>query len=48
MYTIPSVSEVSAVGQGGPGFDPQPGRDLNLLRPSFATPSVDRDLKLLV
>ena len=31
-----------------PGFKPRPGRGLNFGRPSFATPSVDRDVKLLV
>ena len=49
-----SVCEVSAVGKisdcqpGGPGFNPRPGRGLNFGRPSFATPSVDRDVKPLV
>ena len=48
------VCEVSAVGKisncqpGGPGFNPRPGRGLNFRCPSFATPSVDRDVKPLV
>ena len=33
---------------GGPGFKPRPGRGLNFRRPSFATSSVDRDVKPLV
>ena len=49
-----SVCEVSTVGKisdcqpEGPGFNPWPGRGLNFGRPSFATPSVDRDVKPLV
>ena len=48
------VCEVSAVGKisdcqpEGPGFNPRPGRGLNFGRSSFATPSVDRDVKPLV
>ena len=48
------VCEVGAVGlisdcqPEGPGFKPRPGRGLNFRRPSFATPSVDRDVKPLV
>ena len=48
------VCEVGTVGQisdyqpGGPGFNPRPGRGLNFGRPSFATLSVDRDVKPLV
>ena len=50
-YRDTSVCEVSAVGKisdcqpGGPEFNPRPGRELNFGRPSFATPSVDRDVK---
>ena len=46
--------EVSAVGKisdcqpEGPGLNPRPGRGLNFRRPSFATPSVDSDVKPLV
>ena len=53
-YKQKCVCEVSAVGKisdcqpGGPGFNPRPGRGLNFGRPSFATPSVDRDVKPLV
>ena len=49
-----SVCEVGTVGKvydcqpEGPGFNPRPGRGLNFGRPSFATPSVDRDVKPLV
>ena len=49
-----SVVEVSTVGKisycqpEGPGFNPRPGRGLNFGRPSFATPSVDRDVMSLV
>ena len=32
----------------GPRFNPRPGRGLNFWRPSFAKPSVDRDVKPLV
>ena len=48
------VCEVGAAGKisdcqpEGPGFNPRPGRGLNFGRPSFATPSVDRDVKPLV
>ena len=49
-----SVCKVSAVGMTsdcqpeGPGFNLRPGRGLNFERPSFATPSIDRDVKPLV
>ena len=49
-----SVCEVGTVGKisdcqpEGPGLNPPPFRGLNFGRPSFATPSVDRDVKLLV
>ena len=51
---FPRVCEVGTVGKisdcqpGGPGFNPRPGRGLNFRRPSFATPSVDRDVKPFV
>ena len=55
MVTPPCcVCEVGTVGKisdcqpGGPGFNPWPGRGLNFGRPSFARPSVDRDVKPLV
>ena len=49
-----SVCEVGTVGKisdyqpEGPGFNPRPGRGLYFGRPSFATPSMERDLKPLV
>ena len=49
-----NVCEVDTVGKisynqpEGPGFNPRPGRGLNFGRPSFAAPSVDRDVKPLV
>ena len=52
--TVYSVCEVGTVGKisdcqpEGPGFNPRPGRGLNSGWPSFATPSVDRDVKPLV
>ena len=48
------VREVGTVGKifdcqpDGLGFSPRPGRGLNLGRPSFATSSVDRNVKPLV
>ena len=50
-YTAPVLCEVGAVGKisdcqpEAPGFNTRPGRGLNFGRPSFATPSVDRDVK---
>ena len=41
-----TVGKISDCQQEGPGFNP--GRGLNFGRPSFATPSMDRDVKLLV
>ena len=35
-----SVGKISDCQPGGPGFNPRPGRGLNLWRPSFATVSV--------
>ena len=43
-----TVGKISDYQPEGPGFNPQPGRGLNFGRPSFATPSVDRDVKSLV
>ena len=57
LHTFPRlicVCEVGTVGKmsdyqpEGPGFNPRPGRGLNFGRPSFTTPSVDRDVKPLV
>ena len=45
---VGTVSKISDCQPGGPGFNPWPGRGLNFRRPSFATPSVDRDVKPLV
>ena len=36
-------AKISDYQQEGPGFNPRPGRVLNIGRPSLATPSVDRD-----
>ena len=43
-----TVGKISDYQPEGPGFNPRPGRGLNFGRPSFATPSVDRDVKPLV
>ena len=45
---VGTVGKISDCQPGGPGFNPRPGRGLNLGRPSFATLSVDRDVKPLV
>ena len=45
---VGTVSKISDCQPDGPGFNPQVGRGLNLGCPSFATPSVDRDVKPLV
>ena len=43
------VVEVSEVGKTeGPRFSPRPCRGMSFGGPSFATPSVDRDVKSLV
>ena len=53
MKTLP-LCEVGTVGKtsdcqpGDPEFNPWPGRGLNFGRPSFATLSVDRDVKPLI
>ena len=48
MCEVGAVGKISDCQPGGPGFKPRPGRGLNFRRPSFATPSVDRDVKPLV
>ena len=45
---VGTVGKISDCQPEGPGFNPRPGRGLNFGRPSFATPSVDRDVKPLV
>ena len=45
---VGTVGKISDCQPEGPGFNPRPGRGLNFVRPSFATPSVDRDVKPLV
>ena len=42
------IGKISDYQPEGPGFIPRPGRGLNFGRPSFSTPSVDRDVKPLV
>ena len=48
MCEFGTVGKISDYQREGPGFNPPPGRGLNFGRPSFATPSVDRDVKPLV
>ena len=48
MCEVGTVGKISDCQPEGPGFNPRPGRELNFGRPSFATLSVDRDVKLLV
>ena len=45
---VGTVSKISDCQPEGPGFNPRLGRGLNFGCPSFATPSVDRDVKPLV
>ena len=45
---VSAVNKISDWQQGGPGFNPRPGRGLNFGRPSFATPLVDRGVNPLV
>ena len=45
---VGTVSKISDCQPEGTGLNPQPGRGLNFGRPSFATPSVDRDVKPFV
>ena len=42
---VGTVSKISDCLPKGLGFNPRPGRELNFGRPSFTTPSVDRDVK---
>ena len=48
VWEVGTVGKISDCQQEEPGFNPRPGRGLNFGRPSFATPSVDRDVKPLV
>ena len=48
MCEVGTVGKISDYQPEGPGFNSQPGQGLNFGRPSFATPSVDRDVKSLV
>ena len=48
MLEVGTVGEISDYQPEGLEFEPRPGRGLNFGWPSFATPSVDRDVKLLV
>ena len=45
---VGTVSKSSGCQPESPGLSPGPGRGLNFERPSFATPSMDRDVKPLV
>ena len=45
---VGTVGKISDYQLEGPRFNPRPGRGLNFGRSSFATPSVDRDVKPLV
>ena len=47
-YEVGTVGKISGYQPEGPGFNPRPVRGLNFRRPSFATLSVDRDVKPLV
>ena len=48
MYKVGSVGKISDYQPEGSGFNPRPGRGLNFGRPSFATQSVDKDVKPLI
>ena len=48
MYKVGSVGKISDYQSEGSGFNPRPGQGLNFGRPSFATQSVDKDVKPLV
>ena len=48
MCEVGTVGKISDYQPEVPGFNPRPGRGLNFGRPSFATPSVDRDVKPLL
>ena len=45
---VGTVDKISDCQAEGPGFNPRPGQGLNFGQPSFATPSVDRDVMPLV
>ena len=45
MCEVGAVGKISDFQPEGLGFNPRPGRGLNFGRPSFAPPSVDRDVK---
>ena len=45
---VGTVSKISDGQPEGSGFNTPPGREFNFGRPSFTTPSVDRDVKPLV
>ena len=47
MYEVGTVGKFSDYQPEGPGFNPRPGGGLNFGRPSFATPIVDRKVKLV-
>ena len=45
---VSAAGKISDYQPGGPGFNPRPGRGLKMFeRPSFVTPSVDRDFRPL-
>ena len=48
MYEVGTVGKISDCQPEGPGFNPRSDGGLNFGQPSFATPSVDRDVKPLV
>ena len=45
---VGTVDKISDCQPGGSRFNPWPGQGLNFGRPSFATPSMYRDVNLLV
>ena len=45
MCEVSTVGKISDCQPEDPGFHSPPGRGLNFGRPSFLTPSVDRDVK---
>ena len=48
LCEVDTVGKISDCQLESPRFNPRPGQGLNFGRPSFATPSVDRDVKPLV
>ena len=49
VWEVGTVGKISDCQPWGPaGLNPRSGRGLNFGQPSFATPSVDRDVKPLV